>query len=87
MTQTLLQNLLDTLENINTKLSWQINLDSCVKQQDFKDINAEEKYRFNYSSAFCPYTTSTTIIKYKVLDCTKYDSLSVCLGHIALERS
>lgn len=60
-----LTKLVGHLENINTKLGWQINLDSCVKQQDFKDINAEEKYRFNYSSAFCPYTTSTTIIKYK----------------------
>lgn len=60
-----LKNLIEHLENINTKLGYQINLDSCVKQQEFKNIHAEEKYRFNYSSAFCPYTTSTTIIKYK----------------------
>jgi len=60
-----LKKLVGHLENMNTKLDWQINLDSCVKQQAFKDISSEEKYRFNYSSAFCPYTTSTTIIKYK----------------------
>jgi len=60
-----LKKLLGYLENMNTKLDWQINLDSCVKQQAFKDIASEEKYRFTYSSAFCPYKTSTTIIKYK----------------------
>ena len=60
-----LKKLVGHLEIMNTKLDWQISLDSCVKQQAFEDISAEEKYRFNYSSAFCPYTTSTTIIKYK----------------------
>ena len=53
------------LANVNTKVEWEINLDSCVKLQAFKDIPAEEKYRFNYSSAFCRFTTSTTILKNK----------------------
>lgn len=60
-----LEKLVEFFENINTTVDWQINIDSCVKQQAFKDISSEEKYRFNYSSAFCPYTTSSTIIKYK----------------------
>jgi len=60
-----LKKLVGQVENLNTKLDWQINLDSCLKQRAFKDIKAEEKYRFNYSSAFCTYTTSTTIIRYK----------------------
>ena len=63
-TVTLKKNL-ERFENMNTKADWQTNLDSCIKRQAFKDISSEEKYRFNYSSAFCPYTTSTTIIKYK----------------------
>ena len=60
-----LKKLVGQIEYMNTKLDWQINLDSCVKQQAFKDIRSEEKYRFTFSSAFCPYKTSTTIIKYK----------------------
>ena len=60
-----LKKLVGQVEYMNTKLDWQINLDSCVKQQAFKDIRSEEKYRFTFSSAFCPYKTSTTIIKYK----------------------
>lgn len=35
-----LKNLIEHLENINTKLGYQINLDSCVKQQEFKNIHA-----------------------------------------------
>ena len=60
-----LEKLVRYLENMNTKVDWQINMDSCVKQQALKDIKAEEKYRFNYGAAFCPYTTSATIIRYK----------------------
>ncbi len=60
-----LKKLVQHFENMNRKPDWEINLDSCVKQQAFNDISSEEKYRFVYSAAFCPYTTSTTIIKYK----------------------
>ena len=60
-----LKKLVRHFENLNTKPGWQINMDSCVKQQPFKNINAEEKYLFNYSSAFCPYVTTSIIIKYK----------------------
>jgi hypothetical protein len=60
-----LKKLVRRVEHLNTTPSWRNDMDSCVKQQAFKDIEAEEKYRFNYSSAFCPYTTSITIIKYK----------------------
>ena len=38
-----LKKLVGHLEIMNTKLDWQISLDSCVKQQAFKDISAEEK--------------------------------------------
>ncbi len=62
---TTLKRLVERLKKMNTKADWQINLDSCVKQEAFKDVNSEEAYRFNYSSAFCPYRTSITIIKYK----------------------
>lgn len=60
-----LKKLVERFEKMNTKLDWQVNLDSCVKQVAFKELIAEEKYRFIYSAAFCPYTTSTTIIKFK----------------------
>ncbi|MBI4946611.1 MAG: hypothetical protein HY840_09440 [Bacteroidetes bacterium] len=60
-----LKKLVGHFENMTRKLDWQINLDSCVKQQAFKDIRSEEKYRFNYSAALCPYATSATIINYK----------------------
>ncbi len=42
-----LKELVGHFGNMNTKLDWEITLDSCVKQQAFKDINAEEKYRLN----------------------------------------
>lgn len=61
-----LKKILGRFENINTTADWEVYLDSCVKQQPFKDISAVEKYRFNYSVAlFCPYVTSITIIKYE----------------------
>jgi hypothetical protein len=47
----------------NTKQKWQIDLDSCSKLQIFKDIQADEKYRFEYHGSFCPYKTSTTVVK------------------------
>jgi len=60
-----LKQLVGLIDKMHTELDWQNNLDSCLKQQSFKDINTEEEYRFIYTAAFCPYKTSTTIIKYK----------------------
>ncbi len=60
-----LKKLLENFKNEHTKLEWEINLDTCLKQQVFNEIMALEKYRFNYTAAFCSYTTTATIIKYK----------------------
>ena len=61
----ILKMLQGNFDRINTKSDWQINLDSCVRQDTFKDIKVEEVYRFVYRSAFCPYRTSVTIKKNK----------------------
>ena len=48
-----LKQLLERIRYKKIKADWKLNLDTCIKQPEFKAINAEEKYRFIYSSAFC----------------------------------
>jgi len=59
-----LKKLQEYAARVNTKLKWEQDLDSCIDEVKFEDIKSDEAYRFVYSSAFCPYTTLITIIRY-----------------------
>ncbi len=60
-----LKKIVRQFEIANKEYDLEITLDSLLNQEAFNDLISEEKYRFIYSSSFCPYITTTTIVKFK----------------------
>jgi hypothetical protein len=59
-----LRKILDRFREDNSEIEWEKKEDSCVHQPEFRDIVADEKYRLDYTPPLCPFTSSTTIVRY-----------------------